>query len=141
MRLSECSTQVSVPALGQQDAGMFVRSMAPVAHAGGTGAIASVHDLADPVGEVAYDASHSRCGQAASKESEEVPMDPLHRVATVPVARFELVVGQVGLKMDVSWHATVLQQSSLGAAEGLRSLCSDVGPPVASHASAYPRPL
>ncbi len=40
-------------------------------------------------------------------------MDPLHRVATVPVARFEGVVGQVGRTMDVSWHATVLQQLSM----------------------------
>ncbi len=85
MRLSE----------GQQDAGMFVRSMAPVAHAEGTGAIVSVHDLADPLGEVAYNASHSRCGQTVSKEPEELPMAPLHRVATVPIARFEDAVGQV----------------------------------------------
>ena len=113
MQLSECSTQVGVLALGQQDVAVSVRGRAPVAHAGETSAIVSACDLADPIGEVACDASHSRCSQTASKEPEEVSMAPLHRVATVPLARFEFVVGQVGLKMDVSWHASVLQQLSM----------------------------
>jgi hypothetical protein len=133
-----------------------VRSMAPVAHAGGTGAIVSVRDLADPIGGVACDASHSRCGQTATKEPEEVLMAPLHRVATVPVERFEGVVGQVGLKMDVSWHATVLHWLSTTPCDtALRdtlvchwallkdsAVCAAMwGPPVAHPPSAHPLPL
>lgn len=38
-------------------------------------------------------------------------MAPLYRVAAGTVACFEVVDGQVGLELEVSWHATVLQHS------------------------------
>jgi len=63
------------------------------------------------VGGVASQAGHSRRGHPARKQPEEVPMTPLYRVAAAAVAHFEVVVGKVRLKRDMSWHATVLQHS------------------------------
>jgi hypothetical protein len=106
-------------------AGTQCRTVALVAPAVWAIAVVAACYLADPVGSVAGHAGHRRRGHPARQHPAERPMAPLDWVAAAAVARFEVKAGEVRLKMEVSWHATVLQHS-IATPHDSRRICSRV---------------
>jgi hypothetical protein len=76
----------------------------PVVHACWTLLVVAAGNLADPIPRIAGAVGNLLGRLATGEQPQDLPPAPLVGLLGRPVASFELVSGQMGLKITVSWQ-------------------------------------
>src|SRR5215831_15243290 len=104
-----------------------------VAHTVRSSRVVAARDLANPIGGIAGHMRDGGRGESTRQEPEEVPSTAFDGVMGLAIPLMQLVVSQVGMEVDVSWHAPVLQQLRVTWYQAYghipNVLCSDRDPP------------
>jgi hypothetical protein len=110
VRRGKRRTQGLLLFLGEQRLTSSSRT-ALVAHTVGSHPVIAARDLANPVGRIAGHSRDGGSGESTRQQPQKLPTTTLDGIIGPPIAFVQLVVGQIGLEADASWHAPVLQQS------------------------------